>query len=86
MHEEFIYLHFLDSLSPGYEFIDNNLQGLKEPLTRIVLEDALRRRYIVQSAGKSGRAIPNTALFVSGSKVDRELATVEVVVEPTKAS
>ena len=73
VHEEFIWLHFVDNLPPGYEFIKNNLQDLKEPLPpRIVLlEDALRSRYNVQSDGKKGRTIPDSALFVSGSKARR---------------
>ena len=48
VHEVFICLHFVDNLPPSYEFIKNNLQSLKEPLTHIVLEDALRNRYNVQ--------------------------------------
>ena len=44
VHEAFIWLHFVDNLPPGYEIIKNNLQGLKEPLTRTVLEHALRSR------------------------------------------
>ena len=48
VHEEFILLHFVDNLPPGYESVKKNLQGSKEPLTRIVLEDALRSRYNVQ--------------------------------------
>ena len=71
VHEEFIWLHFVDNLPPGYEFIKNNLQGSKEPLTRIVLEDALRSRYNIQSGGKKRRTISDTALFVSGSKAGR---------------
>ena len=71
VHEEFIWLHFVDNLPPGYEFIKNNLQGSKEPLTRIVLEDALRSRFDVQPGGKKGRTIPDCALFVSGSKAGR---------------
>ena len=55
VHEEFILLHFVDNLLPGFEFINNNLQGSKEPLTRTVLEDALRSKYNVQSGGKRGR-------------------------------
>ena len=69
--EEFIWLHFVDNLPPGYEFLKNNLQGSKEPLTRIVLEDALRSRYNVQSGGKKRKTIPDSALFVSGSKTGR---------------
>ena len=71
VHEEFIGLHFVDNLPPGYEFIKNNLQGSKEPLTRIVLEHALRSRYNVQSGGKKERTILDSALFVSGSKAGR---------------
>ncbi|CAN0250735.1 unnamed protein product, partial [Ascophyllum nodosum] len=71
VHEEFIWLHFVDNLPPGYEFIKNNLQGSKEPLTRTVLEDALRSRYNAQSGGKKGKTIPDSALFVSGSKTGR---------------
>ena len=71
MHEEFIWLHFVDNLPPGHEFIKNNLQGSKEPLVRIVLEDALRIRYNVQSGGKKVRTIPDCALFVSDSKAGR---------------
>ena len=52
VHEKFIWLHFVDNLPPKYEFIKNNLQGSKEPLSRTVLEDALRSRYNVQSGGK----------------------------------
>ena len=37
VHEEFIWLHFVDNLFPEYEFIKNNLQGSKEPLTRTML-------------------------------------------------
>ena len=44
VHEEFIHLHFMDNLSPGYEFIKNNLQSAKELLTRIVLKDAPQSR------------------------------------------
>ena len=69
VHEEFIWLHFVDNLPPGcYEFIKNNLQGSKEPLTHIVLEDALRSRYNVQPGGKKGRTILDSALFMPGSK------------------
>ena len=71
VHEEFIWLHFVDSLPLDLEFIKNNLQGSKEALTRTVLEDALRSRYNVQSGGKKGRTIPDSALFVSGSKSGR---------------
>ena len=71
VHEEFIWLPFVDSLPPGYEFIKNNLQGSKEPLTRTVLEYALRSRYNVQSGGKKGRTIPDSALLVSDSKAGR---------------
>ena len=71
VHEEFIWLHFVDNLPPGYEFIKNNPQGSKELLTRTVLEDALRSRYNVQSGGKKGRTIPDSALFVSSSKAGR---------------
>ena len=45
----------MDSFPPGYELIKNNLQGSKEPRTRIVLEDALRSRYNVQSSGRKRR-------------------------------
>ena len=68
VHEEFIWLHFGDNLPPGYEFIKNNLQGSKEPLIRTVLEDAPRSRFNVQSGGIKGKTIPDSALFVSGSK------------------
>ena len=51
VHEEFIRLHFVDNLPPGYEFIKNNLQGSKEPVIRIELEDAMRIRYNVQLGG-----------------------------------
>ena len=71
VHEEFIWLHFVDNLPPEYEFIKNNQQGSKEPLTRTVLEDALRSRYNVQSGVKKGKTIPDTVLFVSGSKAGR---------------
>ena len=71
VHEEFIWLHFVDNPPPGFEFIKNNLQGSKESLTRTVLEDALRSRYNVQSGGKKGKTIPDSALFVSGSKAGR---------------
>ena len=73
VHEEFIWLHFVDNLPPKYEFIKNNLQGSKEPLSRSVLEDALRSRYNVQSGGKKGNTIPDSALFVSGSKAERRV-------------
>ena len=36
-----------------------------------MLEDALRSRYNVQSGGKKGKTIPDSALFVSGSKAGR---------------
>ena len=53
-------------------FIKNNLQGSMEPLIRVVLEGAVRSRYNVQSGGKKGRAIiPDSTLFVSGSKAGR---------------
>ena len=68
VHEEFLWLHFVDNLPPGYEFIKNNLQGSKEPLTRTVIEDALQSRYSVQSGGKKEKTISDSALFVSGSK------------------
>ena len=71
VHEEFIWLPFVDNLPPGYEFINDNLQGSKKPLTRTVLEDVLRRRYNVQSGGKKGRTIPDSGLFVSGPKAGR---------------
>ena len=71
VHEEFIWLHFVDNLPLKYEFIKNNLQGSKEPLTRTVLEDTLRSRYNVQSGGKYEKIIPDSALFVSGSKAER---------------
>ena len=69
MHEGFIWLHFVDN-PPGYDFI-NNLQGSKEPLTRIVLEDAIRSSYSIKSGGKKGRTISDAALFVSGSNAGR---------------
>ena len=69
---EFVWLHFVDSLPPRYEFIENTLQGSKEPLTYIVLEDALQSKYNVQSEGKRGRMISNTLLLVSDSKAGRE--------------
>ena len=71
VYEEFIWLHFVDNLPPGYEFIKNNLQGLKEPLTRTMLEGALRSRYNAQSGGKKGKTIPDSVLFVSGSETGR---------------
>ena len=71
VHEVFTWLHFVDNLPPGYEFIKNNLQGSKEPLTLIVLQGALRSRYNVPSGGKKGRTLSNTALFMSGSKAGR---------------
>ena len=36
-----------------------------------MLEDALQSRYDVQSGGKKGTTIPDSALFVSGSKAGR---------------
>ena len=71
VYEEFTWLHFVDNLPPGYDFVKNNLQGSKEPLTRVVLEDALRSRHNVPSDGEKGRTISDTALFVSGSKAGR---------------
>ncbi|CAN0461897.1 unnamed protein product, partial [Ascophyllum nodosum] len=71
VHEEFIWVYFVPNLPPGYKFIKNNLQGSKEPLTRTVSEDALGSRYNVQSGGKKGRTIPDSALFVSSSKAGR---------------
>ena len=62
---------WINNLPPGYEFIKNNLQGSKEPFTRVVLGDALRSRYNIQSGGKKGRTISETALFVSGSQAGR---------------
>ena len=73
VHEEFIWLHFVGNFPLGYEFIKNNLQGSQESLTRIALEDALRSSYNVQSGGKKGRTIPDSALFVSGSKAGRRV-------------
>ena len=54
MHEEFVWLHFVDNVPPVYEFIKNSLQVSKEPQTRIVLENTLSSRYNVQSGGKKG--------------------------------
>ena len=71
IHEEFIWLHIMDNLPPGYKFIKNNLQGSNEPLTCIVLEDALWRKYCAQSGGNIAKAILDPALFVSGSKAGR---------------
>ena len=71
VHEEFIWLHFVYNLPPGYEFIKNNLQGSKEPITRTVLEDTLRSRYNVQPGGKKGKTIPDSELFVSDLKPGR---------------
>ena len=71
VHEEFIWLHFVNNLPPGYEFIQNNLRGSKEPLTRIVLEDALWSRYNIQSGGTKGKTIPDSGSFVSGSEAGR---------------
>lgn len=45
VHEDFIWLHFVDNLPAGYRFIKNSLDGLKDPLTRIELEDALSSKY-----------------------------------------
>ena len=64
LHEEFIWLHFVDKPPPGYDFIKSNLQGSKEPLTRIVLEDALRSRYNVQSGEEKRRAIDYRSYIV----------------------
>ena len=86
VHEEFIWLHFVDNLPPGYEFIKNNLQGSKEPLTRTVLEDPLRSRYNVQSGGKRGRLFRILDCSCLARRLDEELAAVEVVEELTKAS
>ena len=62
----------MDNLPPGYESVKNNLQGSKEPLPRIaLLENALRSWYNVRSGGKKARTIPDSALFVSGSKAGR---------------
>ena len=47
VHDEFMLLHFVGNLPHGYEFIKNYLRGSKEPLTRTVIEDALRSRYNV---------------------------------------
>ena len=86
VHEEFIWLHFIVNLPPGFEFINNNLQGSKEPLTRTVLEDALRSRYNVQPGGKRGKIIPILHCSCLARRPDGELAAVEVVEELTKAS
>ena len=86
VHEEFIWLHFVDNLPPGYEFIKNNLQGSKEPLTRIALEDALRSRYNVQPGGKREGLLRILHCSCLARRLDGKLATVEVVVELTKAS
>ena len=64
-------MYLVDDLPPGYEFVKNNLQGSKEPLTRVVLEDALRSRYNVQSGEVKEGMILDTTLFVSGSKAGR---------------
>ena len=77
VHEELSWLHFVDNLPLGYEFVKNNLQGSKEPLTRVVLEDTLRSRYNVHSGGKKRRTIPDSALFVSGSKAGRGVSRGE---------
>lgn len=58
----------MDNLSPGYEFIKNNMQG---SITRTVLEDTLRSRYNVQSGAQGGRTISDPALFVSSLKTGR---------------
>ena len=71
VHKEFFSLDFADNLPHSYEYIKNNLPGSKEPLTSIVLEDALRSRYNVQSGGKKGRTTSGTALFDFGSKAGR---------------
>ena len=76
VHEEFIWLRFVSNFPPGYEFIRNNLQGSKESLTRTVLENALWSRYNVQSGGKKGRTILDSALFVSGSRAGRGVGRV----------
>ena len=68
VHKEYIWLNFGVILPPGYEFIKNNLQGSKEPLTRIMLEDALRSTYNVRPGVKKRRTIPDSALLVPGSK------------------
>ena len=54
VHEEFIWLHFVDNLLPGYEFIKNNLQGSKEPRTRIALEVHCKPGTMYNRAGKRG--------------------------------
>ena len=84
VHEEFIWLNFVDSLPPGYELIKNNLQSPKKSLTRTVLEDALRSQDNVQAGVKKGRAISYTALFVSSSKAGRFVAAAEVAGQTTK--
>ena len=61
----------MDNFPPVYEFIKDNLHGSKRPLTRFVLEDALQSRYNVQSVGKKGGAILDSALSVSSSKAGR---------------
>ena len=71
VHEKFIWPEFVDNLPPGNEYIKNNLQDSKEPVTRIVLEDALRRRYNIQPGEKKWRIPDSALLFVSGSKAER---------------
>ena len=68
MHEEIIWLHFVDKIPPGYDFDNTNLQSSKKPLTRTVPEDALRGESNVESGQKKGKVVSDTVLFVSNGK------------------
>ena len=71
LHKEFIWPHFVDNLPPSYEFFKSKLQDSKDPLTRMVLENAQQSRHNVQSGGEKMRTILEAALIVLDLKADQ---------------
>ena len=81
VHEVFTWLYFVDNLPLGYEFAKNNLQGSKEPLARVELDDVPRSRYNVQPGGKREGRFRILHCSCPARRLDGELAAVGVVGE-----
>ena len=83
VHKEFILLHFVDNLPPDYESIKNNLPCSKEPITRVVLEDALRSSDTINNrTGEREGRFRILHYSCPARRLAGELVAAEVAVEP----
>ena len=86
VHEEYIWLHFVETFPQVTSLSKEQPARVEETLTRVVLEDALRSKYNVQSSVKKGRMVLDTALSCQARRLAGELVAAEVALERTKAS